>query len=242
MTVPGKLKLVKDTVPDIIRTNLTLNLDPTDTASSSGSVYYDLTGTDNADIVNSPTHNTAGYYDFDGVNQHLSRATPVLTGTNSFTFEIWFNLDSVSGNFGSNNAAFFFTGASTNTAELFIYSSAGASNQPEELRLNRFGSGSGTSFNISADIALSEWRQVVVTHNGSTGAQAFYINGTLKHTATFVYTWPIPAATKFMGNTSSSSYSGYLNGKVGEIRSYSSVLTAAEVTNNWNARRGRYGL
>ena len=236
----GKLKLVKDTVPDIIRTNLTLNLDPNDTPSSSGSTLYDLTGTSNATLENAPTHNSdIGYYDYDGVNQHLSRSEPIISGTNDLTFEIWFNIDTISGSWGSGyTAARIFYHPFFRGAMFYIVSFNG---QPWLLLFKENGTSFGPTWNVQNTIVNGSWYQLVLTQDSTNSAQVVYINGTQAYTASETRSWGTPSGDMyFLMNPLGPD--GAFNGKVGEIRAYNSVLTASEVSNNWEARRWRYGL
>lgn len=244
MTVPGKLKLVKDTVPDIIRTNLTLNLDPNDQPSSSGSTLYDLTGNNPATLYNSPTHNSdIGYYDYNGTDQYLTVSEPLLTGADDFTFEIWLNIDTVAGNWSpSYTAANLFTHPVANGADLTIVSYNG---QPWLLRWKRLVTLFGPNFNVYGTITNGNWYQLVLTQDNTNGGTVVYVNGVSTYTdATYQYTaWATPAGnTYLLGDHNASPPLAEFDGKVGEIRTYNSVLTAAEVTNNFNARRWRYGL
>lgn len=245
MTVPGKLKLVKDTVPDIIRTNLTLNLDPNDQPSSSGSTLYDLTGNNPATIINSPTHNSdIGYYDYNGTDQYLNVSKPLLTGADDFTFEIWFNSDSISGYWGGSGytAAKLFVQPVGNGPELLMVSFNG---NPWTLFWRRHTVLIGPSWNVQGTINNGSWYHFVLTQDNTNGGTVVYLNGVSTYTdATYQFTsWAAPAGdTHLLADFTASPPNAQFNGKVGEIRAYNSVLTPAEVTNNFNARRWRYGL
>lgn len=91
----------------------------------------------------------------------------------------------------------------------------------------------------------STWYQMVSTFNSSTKDLKLYVNGTsectLTNTGLFLETASWPLAIGGSLNASSSVVSGTLwQGQVGDARIYNSVLSAAQVTNTFNAVTGRY--
>lgn len=98
------------------------------------------------------------------------------------------------------------------------------------------GSASGSS---SAPVAIDSWQHLVYTINRSTGAMALYRNGsavtigagTFKSGANMNQQW-------WLGAMGGSSY--YMNAKLGVVKIYSTVLSASEVTSDYNSTSARY--
>jgi hypothetical protein len=88
----------------------------------------------------------------------------------------------------------------------------------------------------------SNWFQVVGTY--TSGSRILYINGV--QVATDTQTGTIATNSSGMsigaygGNSGSNGY--FYNGALSICRVYNRVLTAAEVLQNFNAARGRYGV
>jgi hypothetical protein len=84
------------------------------------------------------------------------------------------------------------------------------------------------------------WTQTVLTYN-STGTAAIYRNGVLQNTQTIAnfVQWNITTANTTIVNTS---MVGQQNGSFGAYRYYNRALSQAEVTQNYNATKARFGL
>ena len=81
------------------------------------------------------------------------------------------------------------------------------------------------------------WFHGVATYDGSN--VRIYINGNLE--STNARTGIITSGAKNIGSNSGGS-SEYFNGTIATVRVYNRALSAAEVQQNFNAHRGRYGL
>lgn len=99
----------------------------------------------------------------------------------------------------------------------------------------------GTS---GTDIIQGQWFHVAVTKSGSTFRT--YLNGTLRKTDTITST-PLSGVTNRLAL--GSAYDGYLGAfyfysktNVGCLKMYNSTLTADEISQNFNALRGRYRI
>lgn len=240
----------------IITDGLVLHLDAGNPASypGAGTTWFDLSGNGkNGTLVNGPTYSSSngGSFVFDGSNDYAEIAAPSpFSGTKPFTFEIWFNLTSVTGNFGpSYKAAFLLAGGSGsgyNQTELIIISANSSSFAPSWLA---YGGGGGTgigTFSLSSVGSLSSlmfngfWYQLIMTKPTS-NSQLVYLNSTLIGTGTISNSFA-DGSVDFGGLAGNSSYSGYLNGRIGSIRAYNRALSAQEVQQNFNVTRSRFGI
>ena len=216
----------------------------------SGTAWTDLSGRGNTGtLTNGPTYSSAngGSIVFDGTNNFASIPSPSpLSGTQLFTFEIWVNLTSITGNFGgSNKAAWLFAGGSGSGAgqpEFAVLSANNTSFTPNTIYFGR-GAGGVTgslSINVSSLMSNGNWYQISLVRSAS-NIETVYLNGSSIGTGNVSNSFS-DGITNFASLENNSSYSGYLNGKISNIKIYNRALSAAEVSQNYNALRGRYGL
>jgi hypothetical protein len=84
----------------------------------------------------------------------------------------------------------------------------------------------------------SNWFQVVGTY--TSGSRILYINGVQVNSDAQTGTISTNASGMYIGSYNSGGY--YYNGALSICRVYNRVLSAAEVLQNFNATRGRYGI
>lgn len=95
----------------------------------------------------------------------------------------------------------------------------------------------GGAFYGPTNLVNNTWYHAVGTYS-SDGASRLYINGIQVGSATY-------AATSYGSLTSTiriGEYAGHLSGSISTSKIYNRALSAAEVQQNFNALRGRYGL
>jgi hypothetical protein len=237
----------------IITANLVMNLDASNSSSypGSGTTWTDLSGNGkNATLVNGPTYSSAnsGYIVFDGTDDHATIPSPSpLSGTKLFTFEIWVYFTSITGNFGSGGpkAAFLFSGGTGDGAgqpEFYVQSSSGSSFTANNISYGRGGGGTTGSLSVSVSSSISngKWYQIVLVRSAS-DAETVYLNGSSIGTGNVTNSLT-DGITAFGGLPGVPNYSAYLNGRIANIKIYDKTLSAAEITQNFNALRGRYGI
>ena len=193
-------------------------------------------------LSNGPTYNSnnAGYISFDGSNDFITLGDiAALNFTSSgFSVEAWMYIPST-WTAGSQYPNLISKGATagwdTNGWALFVfrdYPSAGKYSWG-------FGIRNSTTVNFSyvTDRATNTWLHVVATISGST--VILYQNGVQISSST---------QTVNPGTTSSAVYIGadvagnYFPGRVSSTNIYNRVITAAEVSQNFNATRSRFGV
>jgi hypothetical protein len=109
------------------------------------------------------------------------------------------------------------------------------------------GSGSGSSLFVNSTFyqtVLNTWYQVVyVFKNGATKTLETYINGvsigTVNHSLASILN---TTNNLYIGSYNGGEYSQYFNGRIGITRLYNTALTSANVLQNYNADKGKYGL
>ena len=226
-------------------TNATaMSLDAANTVS--GSTWSDISGnSNNATLVNSPTYTTddGGAVVFNGTNNyiHSPNLYSAIGNPDTFSVGVWVyptnggNVMSVS---STNTVPF----SDYHYSSIAILSSGGA--------VPYFGVWNGTgitSVNGSAG-AFNTWYHLAITYNAATTTLAGYVNGASVGTQSVTYDSPHddglttqylvfgPPDITNMGN------GNYFPGRMGEIRVYSAALTSADVLNNYNETKSRYGL
>jgi hypothetical protein len=220
--------------PEISNDGLVLALDAGNTKSypGSGTTLIDMTGLGNTGtLTNGPTYSSAngGSIVFDGVDDYVSITSNTnVAGLTTYSVSIW-----VYCNLGSSgiDSRFFWRGnygvlLSKDTNNIFFF----------YIRSSITGtiSNVGTSSSV-----LGNWNNIALTYDGST--MRAYLNGNLAGSTsmtggiiddgpTIVRLGLYPAA----GFASSCRISSCLE--------YTRTLSAAEIQQNFNATRGRYGV
>jgi hypothetical protein len=94
-----------------------------------------------------------------------------------------------------------------------------------------------TSFTNTTTLSNNTWHHIVGTFT-SAGLSTIYFNGVADGSLQ-VTNWPTGTitATPYIGT-----YAGYVNGQIPVAKIYNTCLTAAQVQQNFQAIRGRYGI
>lgn len=218
---------------NIVTSGLVLNLDAGNPSSYSGTgtTWYDISGNGtNGTLVNGPTYNSAnqGSIVFDGTNDYANLGNP-LTFTNSFTINFWFKT----------------TTAGTRVIT-GMYSGSGADwwigvNGSNQLVFS-FGSPSKIDIASSATVIDGVWRQATAVYNKSLNSTILYINGSQVASTTSIPSTVTQAGGNLMIATFGSNLGFYFPGNISTYSIYNRALSAAEVTQNYDALKYRYGV
>lgn len=225
--------------PDIVESGLVLHLDAANGKSypGSGTSLSDLSGNNNHGTLNgSPAFSSdnGGSIVFDGVNDTITinGVAPVIQ--NDFTFMSWAKRD---GNSTTSSGGIFGNHWHTEFSGANIY----FQNSNTYVRLS---AGNGTTrpaHNVNIPITNSNWNHYTIRYTGTT--YQFYFNGALLDSRTAAVVQSANSNQFILGRWAAS-YSSeyYLNGKISSFISYNRALTAAEIAQNFNATRGRFGI
>ena len=215
--------------PKIVTDGLVLCLDAADKKSypGTGTTWFDRSGNAiNGTLVNSPTFSSGngGSIFFNGINNRVSlQSTPKFAfGTNPYTINIWYKLSTVS-----------------NYSCLF---SLGGSNSPYgALYVNRFSSNSllfyagAIKLQPTIEQLQNVWYNITFIGNTS----SIYLNSVKLQESAYSTSFP---QTDFVIGANQSAYSECMNGNISAVQIYNKALSDAEITQNFNATRGRYGI
>jgi hypothetical protein len=227
----------------IVQQGLVLNLDAGNPYSyaGAGAVWIDVSGnTNNATLINSPTYSSDNSGMLNWVSASSQYATVAMTSglrVANITQEVWVFLNSTADQVfigmqygtGSNNSFALWISGGT------FY----------------FGVNTGGTFYQSASSApsTSTWYHLVHTYNGTT--QYLYINGVLVTTYNSAASGNVTYDTSntllaigadFNGTGYNTGPTLFVNGKMPIVKIYNIALSAAQVLQNYNATKGRFGL
>jgi hypothetical protein len=225
--------------PDISANGLVFCIDPSNSKSYSGTgtACFDIGGGDlQAELRNGVgfNSNNGGYFSFDGSNDGIQITEVKNLSVNQMTITSWnystnykhkgFMFEKTTNNNVNTQYSLFFN--SSNNA--IYYRTYGLSNR--DLIIN----------STSAGVVNNQWNYVVATYDGST--KRIYVNGIQRTSSS--------ATGTVTQNTTGRAYIGiygnfggyFFNGNIASTKIYNRALTAAEVQQNYNATRSRYGL
>ena len=225
-----------------ITSGLVLWYDPSNPASypGSGTTVTDLSGNSRNGTMSNITY-TSPYFAYNGTNSQVSIADNALLepGSGSWTIEAWVNQnasgnDVVLGKFDPGGGAqdVSYSIRTTNTS---YYAQWGS------------GSGSGSTLYVNSTTfigTLNTWYQLVyVFTNGATKTLETFVNGasigTVSHSLAGILN---TTANLYLGSYNNGEYAQWFDGKIGITRLYNTALSSAEVLQNYNADRAKYGL
>lgn len=227
---------------DFVVDNLKLYFNPASYLSypNSGTTVTDLSGNSLNGTMSNITF-TNPYFTLNGTSSQITIADNSLLepGSGSFTMEVWVN-QSVSGNdvvLGKfdNGGATVDVSYSIRTTGTSFYAQIGS------------GSGSGSTLFINSTnyvVTLNTWYQIVyVFKNGATKTLETFVNGTsigvVSHNLSGILNSTNPL---YIGSYNGGEYSQWFDGKIGIVRLYSSALSSSDVSKNFEANRGIYGI
>jgi hypothetical protein len=225
--------------PDIVEDGLVLYLDAANERSypGSGTTWSDLVGGNNATLTNGPTFDSgnSGSFVFDGVDDYAP-ATPIeptyltlscwfkATGPGSFDDFIGGGLICSSSQLFNNAVQYWMSYSWTDEKVVF------------QIQAN--------SVVATADAAPNTIQHCAATYDGS--FRKIYLNGSLVSSTSWTTDPIYPASgdrnVQIGRWRAPAPYNRYFQGNIYNASIYNRALTAAEVSQNFNAIRSRYGL
>lgn len=215
----------------LVTANLALCLDAANPRSwpGSGTTWRDVSGNArNGTLVNGPTFNSSngGSFVFDGIDDYVNVSNSNLNhGTANFSYSCWVNLAAK-----PSLGTIFENGTWTNSI-IFRYENTG-------ITLYSMGNYYGFyTFNPS----LSTWNHLTFVRDGNN--MLFYINGVYSTLLAFGTSLNVnPSPNNLFIGMSQHAAGQCFNGRINLAMVYTAALTAAQVAQNFDASRGRYGV
>ena len=229
----------------IVTNGLVLNLDAakTDSYPGTGTTWRDLSGnSNNGTLTNGPTFSGIGKQAsivFDGTNDFVNCGySTVLNPSNNLTFSQWV-LRTIDDSNIRNPIEM-----ALGSDELYFVLFRG------DLIPKRWSFGIRQSNNtyvepeITGYLNLNQWYNFTFVANSADNSLKIYVNGIIEPSSTdTTYNGTLKVnlgATLSIG--ADPTRSRYFGGNVATTQIYNRALTAQEITQNFNALRGRYGI
>ena len=223
--------------------------------SGSGNTAYDLaSSTTTYALTNGPTYSSSngGAIVLDGTNDFLYNPTRSITTefqyNSAFTIVAWCKIT-------ENTAEGYLVNNRTQDTSGTLYTGWGLI-QANGLILGFVGGYPNNTFSwrrvssgfeVFSNSVYNKWAHITYLNNGTAGQQKIYINGDDATNTASDDTTP-PYTINYTGGTHRI-YIGYdgtqthpLTGSIGQVQIYNRALSAAEVKQNYNATKKRYGL
>jgi hypothetical protein len=198
-------------------------------------VWKDVSGNAvNFTTFNTPVFNNANYgaLTFNGSSTYATAPENSLFNTDTLTIECWARTSSI-----NQNGFFFEKGTVNSQYAIFI--------EGTQIKIRTSTAISGVAdlqFTAASYIQANVWFLVTASYNN--GLKRFYINGVLLGTQTVTGGFTINASGMSIG--AYGGFSGakayYYSGDIANVKFYNIVLTDAEVSQNYEATRTRFGL
>jgi hypothetical protein len=228
---------------NIVTQGLVLDLDAAIKGSypGTGSVWTDVSNNgNNGTLTNGPAFSSADYGSivFDGVDDYVNDVGSVSTfsfiqNTGIFTIGMWIKPAVL-------NKTHYFLGNTPTSVEKGFYYGFNSSNG---LRFDimRGNNSAVLIFTAANFISTTDWVNITAVGNGST--VTLYKNGSSFQTSTGMSNFPTGDSTRVLNVGRITSYSSEtFQGNISVSQIYNRALSADEVSQNFNALRGRYGI
>lgn len=220
----------------VVDSSLKLWIDAGQPASypGSGTTWTDLSGNGkNGTLVSGVTYNSnnGGSIALDGSTGYilLGPIDGIGIATSSFTMGIWVYPTGVAGNIVSMS--------STNP-------SGGWNEPPIRATGQQFQGHIYSNAYLTYNYNLNTWYYLTLVFNYAAGSQTFYVNGvSVGSTTGIVYSGSGVSNYLFLGQANPGvNNTGMFPGRISNFHIHNRALQTAEVQQNFNALRGRYGI
>lgn len=222
--------------PNIVTDGLVLALDAGSERSypGSGTAWNDLSSSKSVYTLNNgPSFDSGngGTFDFDGVDDYASTSSaPLSAGATAYSIEAVFKADS------TGTQVIWEQGSTAQIAGkrvcmILLSTGTGGFN------------GQNADFQTSVNYSINTWYNWLITVDTSLSSNKIkiYVNGVLSAQGNPSATLNAGADGARVGNKLSNSTEDF-DGNIALVRAYNRVLTAAEVLQNFNAQKSRFGL
>ena len=194
-------------------------------------------GNDSA-LVNTDSQNyfstNAGYIAFDGTNDYVSitQNSNTRLQNNYQTLSFFVYITSV----GPNEAAFLWN-VGANPTGMFLFWS------PTDINIQIQTGGTYISYPVTVTNALNTWMNITYIINNVGRTMTAYKNGALVGTSSQWSIFTPPNSVVELGSNRATGNAGdYIKGRVANVLVYNRALSAAEISQNYEADKTRFGL
>jgi len=241
--------------PKIVSDGLVFALDAANTRSypGSGTTWFDISGNNRDFTINNPANvphvsDNGGAFDFAGTTGYIEDADgeSYINGLSALTLEVWVKSDVTSSDQGIFHTI---TPSGSDVPFTLRYDAAGFDGGASSTI--KFAAGpsiaTGTNSEASENSQTTDWQCLNMTWSTSvnSGFPKLYING-IEDTLTDneSQTSSVSGATTVLIGIGSKDTVGTSswNGKIATVKLYNKTFSDAEVAQNYNALKSRFGL
>jgi len=229
--------------PKIVTNGLALYLDAANPKSypGDGTTWNDLSPTKNDGVISGPVYNndSNGVFEFSGGGQYVNLGSESNINPTSISLSAWVNWSSLSGY----NTVIERWSTTTTDQTYYLTNYTGTGKLDFYIR-------TPTGFNnlrsvSNTEVTINNWHYITATYDENTNSMVMYNNAMeVDATVAIAPAGPLQQTTSSMTaigydvNRSSSSF----NGKIATSKIYNRALSDAEVLQNYNALKSRFGL
>ena len=228
--------------PNIVTDGLVYAMDAGSGRSYDGTTSLnDLVGSNTGTLTNGVTYQSinGGVFDFDGVDDYITVGGISAITSNLITVCTWVKRDAD----GWNGALFGFGTAASSTQDIYFWGG-------ESSRQFGYNTWNGDSWGFTGstdtgEIMDGEWHYLTAVLNRSTiTSSLIYVDGVSKSLSQVRGTTQTrtPSTNFGIGLNGWEGGSQLLNGNLANTFIYNKQLTQAEITQNYNAQKSRFGL
>ena len=229
----------------IVTSGLVLSLDAADKNSypGSGTNWSDLSENNNTNtLINTPTFNSAngGSIVLNGTNQYVTASDSTSLRPTSFSIDTWFRPTS----FGAFNTVVVKPAVAAPWTPPFLSYMIRINNNGTVLEGSTNTGGTYRSLTVSSSFSANTTYNISFTLNSSTGNAILYRNGSsISSTTHAAGAITYAALPLLMGASYGTNPVGeYFAGSIYNVKIYNTILSATEVSQNYNAQKSRFGL
>ena len=219
--------------PNIVTDGLVFAIDAGSERSypGSGTTATDLAGTNTVALVNGVSYNSnqGGKWGFDGIDDQIVLNSGTALVVNDFTITQWIQ-------FPASTSKMSIGGGQHTTTPVQEYRGYIWYRSPQgEIRVT-VNNETGAIFNVASSVYCNKWSQITATRSG--GTYKLYVDGVQ------VDITRTGSTNDFYIRTIGWSYSNNyaFAGSISNTLIYNTALTAAQVLQNFNAQKSRFGL
>jgi hypothetical protein len=216
-------------LPNIVTDGLVLDIEANQPTSypTTGSTIYDLSGVENnGTLVNGPTFNTNGWFDFDGINEVITYGNGnTFFPLPSFSIELTFQSKGTVPTTGTSPGLFGFTYG--------IRLSAGTSVMTYSISSGSIAGGYSLNTNDNVNYRDGGRWYTVVCQTDATSSR-IYVNGQFKNSRSLIWSgstvWPTNGWNLGRDNNNSNQF---FTGSISNLKIYNKILSQAEINQNY---------
>ncbi len=226
---------IRESNQKIVTNGLVLHLDAAQLLSytSGSSTWSDLSGNGGVGtLTNGPTFSAAngGSIVFDGTNDYVQTSASVIDIASNWSTNLWFK-----------------TSGSTNIGSLVVRGTAAENTQWRcEVQAStgkvNFVMRNPSDQSILGTTSTNDNKWHMATYTNTGGLVRIYLDGNLENSGTITSLADIASTNLVLGRLGNSTGPYYYNGSIAQTFIYNKALSAAEILQNYNATKTRFGL